>query len=107
MSQVEGVGFLRENDLCRSWGVGNCVGHRECGEVIERLLGNHRYGGAEEDLLGFILSGKNHVCKNYKPDKSCSQDISGIPMIFSDRLNNCLSIWKRWSVWNFSHTFCA
>ena len=78
MSQVEGVGFLRENDLCRSWGVGNCVGHRECGEVIERLLGKHRYGGAEEDLLGYILSGKNHVCSDYKPDKSCSQDISGL-----------------------------
>ena len=55
MSQVVPlVGFLGEKDLCRSWGVGYCVGHRECGEVKERLLGDHRYGRTKKDLLGYI-----------------------------------------------------
>jgi len=36
------VGFLGEKDLCRSGGVGYCVGHWERGEVKERLLGDHR-----------------------------------------------------------------
>ena len=49
------VGVLGKKDLCGSWREGNCVGHRECGEVEERFLGRHKYRGTEKSLLGYIV----------------------------------------------------
>ena len=72
------VGVLGKKDLCGSWREGNCVGHRECGEVEERLLGNHRQGGAEENLFGIyiIITCKHIQATTTNRGKSCSQNVS-------------------------------